>query len=83
MMKSLYLRDEGGLVDIFTVAPPIQTILLLQLCDIHIYAWSESQRRQISDHVQPVPAATAIYLFAIHHLSETMKHPLFMTSLCT
>lgn len=36
MMEFLYLRDEGGLVDIFTVAPSIQTVLLLQLCNVHV-----------------------------------------------
>lgn len=83
MMKCLYIRDEGGLVDIFNVAPSIQTVLLLQLCDVHIYAWNESLSRQISDHIQPVPATTAVYLFTIHHLSGTITHTSFVRSLCT
>lgn len=73
-MKCLYLSDEGGLVDIRTVAPSIQTVLLLQLCDIHVYAWNECLGRQISDHVQSVPTTTADYLFAIHHLSRTVTN---------
>lgn len=82
LMKCLYLRDEGGLVDIWTVAPSIQTVLLLQLCDIHIYAWNDSLGRQISDHVQSVPTTTAAYLFAMHHLSRTVTNSSFVTSLC-
>lgn len=70
------------MVFLFTVAPSIQTVFLLQLCDIHVYAWNESLSRQISDHVQPVPVTTVIHLFTIHHLSRTMKHTSFATSLC-
>lgn len=68
---SMYLGDDRRLVDVFAVSPPVQTFLLLKLCDVDISARQETLVRQIPDHVQAVPAATAQLLMPIHHLLVT------------
>lgn len=66
----LHLRDDGGLVDVLAVAPPVRASLLLQVGEVDV-AWAVSLHRQIPDHIQPVSAAFALLLFAIHHLKVT------------
>lgn len=65
----MYLGHYGGLVDVFAVAPPVQTFLLLQSCDVDVSARQETLVREIPDHVQAVPAASAQLFLPIHHLS--------------
>lgn len=68
-MHHMYLGHYGRLVDVFAVAPPVQTFLLLKFCDIDVPARQETLVREIPDHVQAVPAASAHLLVPIHHLS--------------
>ena len=68
--RDTHLRDYGRLVDVFAVAPPIHTALLLQVGEVDVPARNEALSREVSDHIQPVPAAPALLLFPIHHLSH-------------
>ena len=67
-----HLRDYGGLVDVSAVAPPIYTALLLQVGEVDIPVRKQSLSREISDHIQPVSAASLQPLFPMHHLTVTM-----------
>lgn len=70
-MHHMYLGHYGRVVDVFAVAPPVQTFLLLKFCDVDVSARQEPLVREISDHIQAVPAASAQLLLPIHHLSIT------------
>lgn len=65
----MYLGHYSRLVDVFAVAPPIQTFLLLKFCNVDISARLETLVREIPDHIQTVPAASAQLLVPIHQLS--------------
>ncbi len=73
-----HLRDYGGLVDVLAVAPPIHTALLLQVSEVDVPPRNISLSREISDHFQPVSAASAQLLFPIHHLTVTMTQTLLV-----
>lgn len=60
------LGDYGRLVEVFAVAPPVQTALLLQFCNVDISAWKQALIRQILDHNQSESATSAQLLLSIH-----------------
>lgn len=70
-MQHMYLRHYGRVVDVFAVAPTVQTFLLLKFCDVDVFARQETLVREIPDHVQAVSAASAQLVLPIHHLSAT------------
>lgn len=67
----MYLGHYRRLIDVFAVAPPIQTFLLLKFCNVDLSASPEALVREIPDHIQAVPAASAQLLMPIHHLSAS------------
>lgn len=64
-----YLRDYSGFIDVFAIAPPINTPLLLQVSKINILAWNISLSWKIFDHIQPVSPTSAQLQLPIHHLA--------------
>lgn len=74
-----HLRDYGGLVNVFAVAPSVHTALLLQIREVDVSARNESLSRQISDNIQPVSAAAAQLLLPIHHLTVTVTQTNWVT----
>lgn len=69
------------MVDVFAVAPPVHTALLLQVREVNVSARNESLSREISDHVQSVSAASAQLLFPIHRLTVTVTQALLVAFL--
>lgn len=69
--SNAHLGHDGGLVDVSAVAPTVHTRLLRQVAEVHLHGGSESQSREVPDHVQPEPAAAAQLLLPVHHLTAT------------
>lgn len=69
--SNAHLRDDGGVVDVSAVAPPVHTRLLLQVAEVNVPPGNESPSREVPDHVQPEPAAAAQLLLPVHHLTAT------------
>lgn len=67
------LRDYGWFVDVFAVAPPVQTALLLQLCQVDICAREQALFRQIPDHIQSISSTFAHLLLSIHWLEKPQQ----------
>lgn len=65
---SAHLGDDGGLVDVFTVGPAVQTALLLQICEVDVSSRNESLSGEVSDQVQLVSAAAALLRFPTNYL---------------